>query len=168
MFWCVNAVGTAVLYRVTPELCVWRKCFDVWMLWALHAVLYWVTPELRIWRKCFDVWMLWALQYCTELLQKIISVVALIVGWFWVWKHVWFSRKSHIYLLYYCHTCLSKRGPVVQNLKLSGNMALKFLSWNMANTLIYFAEKMWVALQKLLTFVQQKYQCIWKHLSYNS
>ena len=40
----------------------------------------------------------------------------------------------------------------------------------MANTFIVFAEKMWVAfaLQKLLTFLQQKDQSIWKHLSYNS
>ena len=56
-------------------------------------------------------------------------------------------------------------GPVVQNLtKLLAKMMLKFLSWNMANTLIFFAEKMWVA----FTFLQQKYQCIWKYLSYNS
>ena len=33
-------------------------------------------------------------------------------------------------------------------------MTLKFLSWNLANSLIFFAEKMWV----LLTFLQQKYQ----------
>ena len=46
-------------------------------------------------------------------------------------------------------------GPVVQNLtKLLANVTFKFLSWNIANTLIFFAEKMWVpfALQKLLTF----------------
>ena len=32
------------------------------------------------------------------------------------------------------------------------------------------AEKMWVAFawQKLLTFLQQKYLCIWKYFSYNS
>ena len=62
------------------------------------------------------------------------------------------------------------QGPVVQNLKkLLANMTLKFLSWNMANILIFFAEKMWVAfaMQKLLTFLLQNYQCIWKHLSYN-
>ena len=40
---------------------------------------------------------------------------------------------------------------------------LKFLSWNMANTLIFFAEKMWVAFA-----LQKKYQCIWKYLSYDS
>ena len=64
-----------------------------------------------------------------------------------------------------------KQGPVVQNLmKLLANVMLKFLSWNMANTLIFFAEKKWVvfAVQKLLTFLQQKYQYIWKYLSYNS
>ena len=40
----------------------------------------------------------------------------------------------------------------------------------MVNTLIFFAEKMWVAFasQRLLTFLQQKYQYIWKYLSYNS
>ena len=33
-------------------------------------------------------------------------------------------------------------GPIVQNLtKLLANVTVKFLSWNMANTLIYFAEK---------------------------
>ena len=54
-------------------------------------------------------------------------------------------------------------GPIVENLtKLFANMTLKFLSWNMANTLIFFA------LQKLVSFLQQKYQCIWKYLSYNS
>ena len=39
----------------------------------------------------------------------------------------------------------------------------------MANILI-FAEKMWVAfaLQKLLTFLQQKYQRIWKYLNYGA
>ena len=61
--------------------------------------------------------------------------------------------------------------PVVQNLmKLLANLTLKFPSWNMANTLIFYAEKKWVAfaLQKLLTFLQQKYQGIWKYLSYNS
>ena len=50
-------------------------------------------------------------------------------------------------------------GQVVQNLmKLLANVKLKFLSWNIANTLIFLAEKMWVAfaLQKLLTFLQQK------------
>ena len=43
-------------------------------------------------------------------------------------------------------------------MKLLANLMLKFLSWNMANTLIDFVEKMWVAfaLQKLLTFLQQK------------
>ena len=36
----------------------------------------------------------------------------------------------------------STLGPVVQNLrKLLANMVLKFLSWNMANTVIVFAEK---------------------------
>ena len=110
MFWCVNAMGVAVLYRVTPELCVWRKCLDVWMLWVL--------------------------QYCTKLLQKIISVIALIVGWFWVWKHVWFfQEESYLPFILLSHL-LKQVGPVVQNLKLLGNMALKFLSWNMANTLI--------------------------------
>ena len=33
-------------------------------------------------------------------------------------------------------------GPVVQNLpKLLANVTLKFLSWNMTNILIYYAEK---------------------------
>ena len=46
-------------------------------------------------------------------------------------------------------------GPVVQYLmKLLANVMLKFLSWNMANTLVIFAEKMWVAfaLLDLATF----------------
>ena len=60
------------------------------------------------------------------------------------------------------------QGPVVQNLmKLLTNMTLKFLTWNMENTLIFFAEKMWVAFATHI-FFQQKYQCIWKYLSYNS
>ena len=37
-------------------------------------------------------------------------------------------------------------GKVVQNLtKLLANVALKFLFWNIADTLIFFAEKMWKA-----------------------
>ena len=56
-----------------------------------------------------------------------------------------------------------QHGSVVQNLtKLLTNVMLKFPSLNIANTLIFFAEKnvssFW--LQKLLTFLQQKYQCI--------
>ena len=49
--------------------------------------------------------------------------------------------------------------PVVKNwTKLLANVTLRFLSWNMANTLIFFFWKMWVAfaLQKLLTFLQKK------------
>ena len=39
--------------------------------------------------------------------------------------------------------CLSFQDPVVQNLtKLLPNVTLKFLSWNKANTLIFFPEKM--------------------------
>ena len=38
------------------------------------------------------------------------------------------------------------QGPVVQNLtKLFAKVTLKFLSWNMANTLIFFAEEIRVA-----------------------
>ena len=37
-------------------------------------------------------------------------------------------------------------GPVAQNLAtFLANMTLKFQPWNMANTLIVFAEKLWVA-----------------------
>ena len=60
-------------------------------------------------------------------------------------------------------------GPVVQNLtKLLANVMLKFLFRNMAN--IFAEKKMWVAfaLQNLLKFLQQKYQCICQYLSYNS
>ena len=59
------------------------------------------------------------------------------------------------------------QGLVVQNLtKLLANMALKFLSWNMENTR-YIDIFCW---KKLVTFLQQKYQCtcIWKYLSYSS
>ena len=54
------------------------------------------------------------------------------------------------------------QGPVVQN-------TLEI--WQIYWFFFFFAEeKMWIAfaLQKLLTFLQQKYQCIWKYLSYNS
>ena len=37
------------------------------------------------------------------------------------------------------------RAQLLQTTKLLANVKLKFLSWNMANTLILFAEKMWVA-----------------------
>ena len=44
------------------------------------------------------------------------------------------------------------QSPFVQNLTmLLANVTLKFLSWSMANTLIFFAEK--------ILFLQQKYQC---------
>ena len=40
-------------------------------------------------------------------------------------------------------------GPAVQNLKkLLAKAMLQFLSWNMANTVIFLAEKMWVAFAK--------------------
>ena len=48
-----------------------------------------------------------------------------------------------------------KLGPVVQN-----------LSKILAISILKFGTDMF--LQKLLTFLQQKYQCIWKYLSYNS
>ena len=39
-------------------------------------------------------------------------------------------------------SCFLNQGPVVENLtKLLANMTLKFLSWNVSNTLILFAEK---------------------------
>ena len=72
---------------------------------------------------------------------------------------------------YQISSLTSLLGPVNQNLtKLLANVTLKFPSWNMANILIFFAEKMWVAfaLQKLLTLMQQKYQSIWKYFSYNT
>ena len=48
----------------------------------------------------------------------------------------------------------------MQNLtKLLANVTLKFLSWNMANILIFFAENMLVAFA-LLTFLQQINQCV--------
>ena len=83
----------------------------------------------------------------------------------------WHIQFNRIFRRYLCiqspllwhkcsfHLILIPQGPVVQNLtKLLANMTLNFLSWNMANILIFFAEKMWVAfaLQKLLTFLQQK------------
>ena len=41
---------------------------------------------------------------------------------------------------------LAHQGPIVWNwTKLLANMKLRFLSWNMANTLINFVENMWVA-----------------------
>ena len=66
-------------------------------------------------------------------------------------------------------------GPVVQNLmKLLADMTWKFLPWNMADTLVFFAEKMWVAFAvymyidifcwKMWVFAK-KYQCIWNTLA---
>ena len=79
---------------------------------------------------------------------------------------IWLLQQYFSYI-----RLMRKHSPVVQNItKLLANVRLKFLSINMANTLIFFAEKMWIAfaVQKLLTFLQQKYQCIWKYLSHNS
>ena len=77
-------------------------------------------------------------------------------------KPIFWGKKIHVVVC-----CISYQGPLVHNLmKLLANMRLKFLSWNMANTLIFLAEKMWVAFA--LTILQQKYKCIWKYLTYNS
>ena len=52
------------------------------------------------------------------------------------------------------------QGPVVQSV-ISLTSSLRVISWTVLadsihNILIFFAEKMWVALQKLLTFFQKK------------
>ena len=70
------------------------------------------------------------------------------------------------------HVNFEQQGPVVQNLtKLLAEETLQFLSKYMANTLIFFAENILAfalyVMQKLLTYLQQKYQCIWYYLSYN-
>ena len=73
-----------------------------------------------------------------------------------------FQQCPHFVLI--LNKYINQQGPINQNFtKLLANVMLKFLSWNMANTLIFFGEKMCAAfaLQKLLTFLQQKYQCIW-------
>ena len=73
-----------------------------------------------------------------------------------MYKSIWtcfsFLDATHILMPYVESKCL---GPVVQTLtKLLANVTLKFLSWNVANTLIFLLKKMWVAfaLQNLLTF----------------
>ena len=61
-----------------------------------------------------------------------------------------------------CKTCNKGQGPVVQSIvsltSLLRVISLTVLAGSIHNILIFFAEKMWVAfaLQKLLTFFQQK------------
>ena len=64
----------------------------------------------------------------------------------------------------------SHQGPVVQNLtKMLANRMLKFLSWNMANTLIIFAANVnGFGIAKATHICSKKYQCVWKYLSFNS
>ena len=58
--------------------------------------------------------------------------------------------------------CLIEQGPVVQSVdSLTSSLrviSLTVLAYSIHNILMFFAEKMWVAfaLQKLLTFFQQK------------
>ena len=65
------------------------------------------------------------------------------------------------FLLLFYHTYYFS-GPICPKLKkLLANMTLKFLTWNMADTLILFAEKMWVAFAKSYShFCSKTYQCI--------
>ena len=49
------------------------------------------------------------------------------------WMNGWMDNRNPI----------SHLAPAVQNQKLLANVRLKFLPWNMANTLISFAEKKW-------------------------
>ena len=56
-----------------------------------------------------------------------------------------------------------EQGPVFQNLaKLLADMTLKISILKYRKRINIFCWK------KLLTFLQQKYQCIWKYLSYNN
>ena len=81
------------------------------------------------------------------------------------------GRKTQTQTLFVCFGFFFKKnidlGPVVQNLMLLANVTsiLKYDKYK-----LFLLKKMWVAfaVQKLLTFFQQKYQCIWKYLSYNS
>ena len=67
-----------------------------------------------------------------------------------------FSKKNKNKIFHVVVCWISYLGPLAQNLmKFLANVRFKFLSWNMANTLIFFAEKMWVAFA--LTFLQPKY-----------
>ena len=53
--------------------------------------------------------------------------------------------------------------------ELLANVMLKFLSWSIGKYIGIFCLKPFaMQMQKLLTFLQQKYQCIWKYHSYNS
>ena len=74
-----------------------------------------------------------------------------------------FSWQNKIFLDYRCYDKYFKvQGPVVQSvISLTSSLrviSLTVLADSIHNILIFFAEKMWVAfaLQKLLTFFQQK------------
>ena len=77
-------------------------------------------------------------------------------------------EQDYIVIIYLLKKKKKKQGPIVQNLtKLLATVSLQFLSWNMANTLIFFAEKMWVIAKASYCFCSKNNQCIWKYLSYN-
>ena len=85
---------------------------------------------------------------------------------YYMFKTVFYHNcPKYLDIITACHTYdvyPKYLGPVVQNLtKLLANMTLNFLCWNMANTFIFFVEKLYI-------FAAKKYQCIWKYLSYNS
>ena len=65
---------------------------------------------------------------------------------------------SHKYVWKVNYSTVLGQGPVVQSVVSLRVISLTVLADSMYNILIFFAEKMWVAfaLQKLLTFFQQK------------
>ena len=86
------------------------------------------------------------------------------------------ARKAKLLKLQYCYNSgTNNQGPVVQSVvSLTSSLrviSLTVLADSVYNILNFFAEKMWVAfaLQKLLTFFQQKFQhiCVSLDLNFN-
>ena len=144
----------------------WR-CLNNWALkfCAILSRSTWVKSRSWTWKKIM-------LKFLVKVFRDKVSsgkLCCLVTAVIYFYMKTWFSLE--VPHQDKCEKRLSgamefstNLGPVIQNLTtLLANVMLKFLSWNMANTLIFFAEKMWVAFasQKLLTFLQQKYQCIY-------
>ena len=100
------------------------------------------------------------------------------IGCFTQVSESWPSTKALLkkkHNVWFCGERIKYLGPVVQSIvSLTSSLRvimLTVLADSIYNILIFFAEKMWVAiaLQKLLTFFQQKIQhiCVSLHVNFN-
>ena len=108
----------------------------------------WIFIRSACWgtsNECPQHKFLWR---CWESYTRIIIKYSSVIRWFFFlispWKCMFLSRNRKYIYRYPLLSGAMKiaLGPVVQNLmKFLANLMLKFLSGNMANTVIFFAEK---------------------------